>query len=62
MSISTAVQRGASVLAYDENNRQILARNGELHGFTSSTVSVKRGSTIYTYDEKGRQVSAHNVR
>lgn len=60
--ISVAVQRGSIVYVYNEKNIQIFALNGELYGYTSTTVSIKRGSTVYVYNEKGIQTSAHNVR
>jgi hypothetical protein len=52
------------VIVYDENNRQLFARqagsgpNDGLTGYTSSRVSIRRGKLIYVYDEKGRQVGA----
>ncbi|SFU82934.1 hypothetical protein SAMN05216339_1214 [Nitrosomonas eutropha] len=61
MAIGNAVQRGAFVYVYDENNRQIASipsgndKNDGLTGYTGSTVNVRRGAFIYTYDEKGRQ-------
>ena len=58
--ISTAIQRGSYVYVYDEDNRTLFSVNGELYGFTSTTVSVQRGS--YVYDERGRQISSYSVR
>ncbi|MCF0217018.1 MAG: hypothetical protein HUK21_11170 [Fibrobacteraceae bacterium] len=60
--ISTAVQRGNFVYVYNEKNSPIKTISGELHGFTSTTVSVKRGSFIYVYDEKGSQIATHSAR
>ena len=62
MAISTAIQRGPSVYVYDENNRQLFSRSGELHGYAGGSVSIRVGSTIYTYDDKGKQISAHPAR
>ena len=58
--IGTAIQRGSSVYVYNERNSQIFVKSGELHGYTSSTVSVKNGHSIYTYNEKGSQISVHS--
>lgn len=55
MAIATAVQRGNWVYVYDENGHQLTSLNGDLHGFTGSSVSVKRGNWIYVYDENGHQ-------
>lgn len=60
--ISVAVQRGSYVYAYDDTNRQIFSVNGDLYGFTSTTVSVQRGSYVYVYNERGIQISSHYVR
>ena len=61
MAIATAVQRGETVYAYDEKDKIVLQKHGELHGFTSGTVSIKWGNTIYTYDDKGRTVSMNRA-
>lgn len=58
MAISTAVQRGGWVYVYDEKGISRISLNGQLHGFTSSTVSIKRGNWIYVYDEHGGFVSS----
>lgn len=64
MAIAAAVQRGAFVYVYDENNRMINSHsagggpNDGLVGFTGSSVSIRRGSFIYIYDEKGRQTGS----
>lgn len=55
MGIGMAQQKGNVVLVYDENNRQIFMQSGELHGYTSGTVTVKRGNVLLMFDEKGRQ-------
>ncbi|MBQ7245015.1 MAG: hypothetical protein IJS34_01435 [Alphaproteobacteria bacterium] len=55
MAIGTAVQRGSWVYVYDDKGHQLTSIPGELHGFTSSTVSVKRGNWVYTFDEHGHQ-------
>lgn len=60
--ISTAIQRGSYVYVYDEDNHTLFSVNGELYGFTSTTVSVQKGSYVYVYDERGRQISSHSVR
>ena len=68
MAIANAIQRGPSVLVYDEKGRQIFtvsAGSGPgdgLKGYTNSTVNVQRGPTIYTYDEKGHQIGTTSAR
>ncbi|WP_163555415.1 hypothetical protein [Helicobacter suis] len=59
MAISTAVQKGSHVYVYDEKNHQLFYKDGELTGFTSSSVSIKRSNHIYVYDEKGHQTAMH---
>lgn len=51
--IATAIQENAYVCVYDENNRVLFNRPGELVGFTSSTVSIKNNRIIEVYDETG---------
>lgn len=53
MGIGTAQQKGSTVYVYDENNRTLWTRSGELQGYTSSTVTIKQGNTLYMLDEKG---------
>lgn len=57
MAIATAVQRGNWVYVYDERGNSIMSLDGELHGFTSNTVSIKRGNWIHVYDERRRPIS-----
>lgn len=57
--IETCVQRGSHVYVYGSGNHLLFSVDGELQGYTSSTVSVKRGSAIKTYDEKGHLISSH---
>lgn len=59
--IINAVERGNYVYVYNEKNYRILALNGKLHGFTSSTVSVKQNNYVYTYNEKGARISAQRA-
>ncbi len=54
MAIGTATQRGDYVYAYNERGNFSFSINGELHGFTSGSVSVRRGNYVYMYDERGR--------
>jgi len=53
-NIGSAKQDGNSVIVYDENGGYKFERNGELVGYTSSTVTVKDsiGSSI-TYGSEG---------
>ncbi len=60
MAIGMAQQRGSVVYVYDENNRQLWAKDGELYGYTSGNVTIKIGSILYMYDEKGMQVGARS--
>lgn len=53
MTIAMAQQRGDYVYVYDENNRSLWTKNGELQGYTSSIVTIKYGHQLYMYDEKG---------
>ena len=57
MAITSAVQKGSMVYTYN-GNRQLFCKQGELHGYTATTLSVVRNKTVYTYDEKGRQISS----
>ncbi len=51
--IASAIQRDNSVFIYDERGAVITYIQGELQGYTSSTVSIKRGTTIFVYDDHG---------
>ena len=60
--IAMAKEQGGLVRVYDERNMQIFARPGELHGYTSTTVTVKdRCNFLVTYDIKGNRISARNA-
>lgn len=55
MAIGTVTQRGSTVYVYDEHGRLKFTQNGELHGYTCTTVSIRRnGNTTYVYDDNGR--------
>ncbi len=56
--ISTAVQHEDRVDIYNERNILVGSHLGQLHGYTSSTVSIRRGSMIDTYDDNGVQIFA----
>ena len=51
--IGTAVQKGPRVEVYDENGRYLFSRDGELQGFTATTVTIRSGHTLYTYNDRG---------
>lgn len=54
MAIGTVTQRGNTIYVYDERGHLKFTQNGELQGYTRTTVSVRRsGSTIYVYDDNG---------
>ena len=61
MAISTAIQKGNWVYVYNEKNSQSACINGELMGFTSTTVTVKRGNFAYVFDEKGSQKACRSL-
>ncbi|KAE9538410.1 hypothetical protein HT665_07405 [Ursidibacter maritimus] len=64
MAITTVVKQGSSAfVAYDGSKKlfQILAPNGVLVGYTSTSVSIKQGIMIYVYNEKGIKVDSHYV-
>lgn len=59
--IQNAYARGGTVYVEDQKGRVLFARNGDLHGFTQSSVTVRQGAVLQTFDEKGllvRSVSA----
>ena len=53
MAIAMAQETGNNVRVYDENNRILFTIHGELHGYTSNTVTIKQGNILRMYDEKG---------
>lgn len=59
--IALCIQKGNYVQIFDEKNRMITQRFGELHGYTGSAYSVKKGNYVYTFDEKGHQLSVKFV-
>lgn len=62
MPIATAIQSGTFVAVYNEKNQQIMAKSGELHGHSGSTVSIRNGTFINTYDERGRLIGSRSAR
>ena len=58
VQIQFAVQRGNMVYVYGEQNQQLFAQLGQLHGYTGFSVSIRRENMIFTYDARGSQVSA----
>ncbi len=61
MAIASAIKKGSAVYAYDEKGHQIFCKpvgnDGELLGYTSSTLTVRRRKAAYTYNDKGHQIS-----
>ncbi len=53
-----AQQKGNIVYVYDENNRELWSRIGELHGYTSNTVTIKQGDVLYMYNEKNQETGS----
>ncbi len=51
--IGTAIQRGNTVWVYDVNGALLFAHDGELMGFSGSTVSIRQGNIIMVYDASG---------
>lgn len=62
MSIGNAVQRGSTVYVYDPHGKQLFAKPGALHGFTSATVVIRLNTSLVTYNEKGRQIAVTPAR
>lgn len=60
MGIAMAQQKGNEVYVYDEKNRQLWSKYGELYGYTSSTVTIKKGNELYMYNEKGSQTGSRH--
>lgn len=60
--ISVAVQKGKTVYVYNEKNMITMTTNGELHGYTGSSVTVKKDSMLYTYSEKGMLMSTRSAK
>lgn len=58
VQITSAVQRGSYVYAYNRS-RQLFGKPGTLVGYTSNSLSVQRGNYVYVYNEKGSQIAAH---
>ena len=51
--IASASQDGNIVRVYDENGHDIFNKEGQLMGFTATTVTVKDRVVYWTYDENG---------
>ena len=53
------------VYVYDDRGRQVASipcgSEGELKGYTSSTVNVQRGRYVYTYSERGVRIASRYV-
>lgn len=60
MAIGMAQQQGNMVYVYDENNHYLWSRTGELHGYTSNTVTIKQGNMLYMYNEKNIQTGSRS--
>lgn len=60
MAIGSAIQKGSKVFIMDEKGRIINQYDGELRGYTNSTVTIYRGSFIYIMDEKGRTINQYS--
>lgn len=60
MAIGMAQQKGNWVVAYDENNRELWTRSGELYGYTSSTVTIKREGWLVMYNEKNQETGCRS--
>lgn len=55
-NIAMAVQKGANVYVYNEQNLPLFYKQGTLIGFTSTTVTIKRGAYIECYNNKGSKL------
>jgi len=60
-NISLAVQKGVFVNVYDANNRQIFYKQGQLHGYTNSTVSVRENGFVIVYDVNGKRMGSQYI-
>ncbi len=54
--IRNAYARSGMVYVEDQNGRALFARNGDLHGFTQTSVTVRQGAVLQTFDDKGMLV------
>ena len=61
MMVSYAKQVGSFVQVFDENNRQLFSKAGELVGFTSTTVSIKVSGYVQVFNEHGSQTTSYYV-
>jgi len=62
MAIGMAMEKGPSVVVYNEKNRELFRKNGKLHGYTAATVTVIYGNSLITYNDKGRETSRRSVK
>ncbi len=51
--IGSAIQNGNTISVYNEFGSLLFSKQGELVGYTSTTVSVKTGMTVTVYNENG---------
>ena len=62
-TISYCIERGGNnVFVYDQKNRLLWSKWGQLQGYTSSSVSIKRYTTIHVYNAKGQCIATHSTR
>lgn len=57
--IASVEQKFSQVYVYDENKHQLFNIQGELVGYTSTTVSVRINGTVRVYDEHGHFLYNH---
>lgn len=53
LMIGSAQQKGSTVYVYNERGNLLFTKNGELQGFTATTVTIRSGHTLYTYNDRG---------
>ncbi len=57
--IASAEQRFSQVYVYDERKQILFTIQGELVGYTATTVSIRNNGSIRVYDEKGHFLYNH---
>jgi len=62
MGIGMAMEKGPSVVVYNEKNRELFRKTGKLHGYTATVVTVINGNSLIMYDEKGKETSRRSVK
>lgn len=59
--IGFAEQKGTATYVYNTNGGYKWHREGDLLGFTATTVIIKHGSTVFICDENGHIISTRTA-